>query len=226
MSDTDVLKVSILGKDSIHCGFHLIPYIAQTVLTTLPASTYVVVTDSHIAKLYLDSFVAEFNDTIGKFPSDSTKPRFLSHIVPPGETSKSREGKANIEDFLLLNRCTRDTVILALGGGVIGDLVGFVAATLYVYSTHLPMKASHITYCSMRGVRFCQIPTTLLAMVDSSVGGKTAIDTPHGKNLIGAFWQPEYIFIDAAFLETLPAREFSNGMAEVVKVRIPTRLSP
>lgn len=71
---------------------------------------------------------------------------------------------------------------------------------------------------SMRGVRFVQIPTTLLAMVDSSVGGKTAIDTPHGKNLIGAFWQPEYIFIDVAFLETLPAREFSNGMAEVVKV--------
>jgi len=71
----------------------------------------------------------------------------------------------------------------------------------------------------MRGVRFVQIPTTLLAMVDSSVGGKTAIDTPHGKNLIGAFWQPEYIFIDAAYLETLPAREFSNGMAEVVKVR-------
>lgn len=69
----------------------------------------------------------------------------------------------------------------------------------------------------MRGVRFVQIPTTLLAMVDSSVGGKTAIDTPHGKNLIGAFWQPEYIFVDAAFLETLPAREFSNGMAEVVK---------
>ena len=70
----------------------------------------------------------------------------------------------------------------------------------------------------MRGVRFVQIPTTLLAMVDSSVGGKTAIDTPLGKNLIGAFWQPEYIFIDAAFLETLPLREFSNGMAEVVKV--------
>jgi pentafunctional AROM polypeptide len=69
----------------------------------------------------------------------------------------------------------------------------------------------------MRGVRFVQIPTTLLAMVDSSVGGKTAIDTPHGKNLIGAFWQPEYIFIDAAFLETLPMREFSNGMAEIVK---------
>lgn len=71
----------------------------------------------------------------------------------------------------------------------------------------------------MRGVRFVQIPTTLLAMVDSCVGAKTAIDTLHGKNLIGAFWQPEYIFIDAAFLETLPSREFSNGMAEVVKAR-------
>src|SRR5260370_18721328 len=71
----------------------------------------------------------------------------------------------------------------------------------------------------MRGVRFVQIPTTLLAMVDSSVGGKTGIDTPHGKNLIGAFWQPEYVFIDASFLETLPKREFCNGMAEVVKVR-------
>ena len=77
----------------------------------------------------------------------------------------------------------------------------------------------------MRGVRFVQIPTTLLAMVDSSVGGKTAIDTPNGKNLIGAFWQPEYVFIDAAFLETLPVREFSNGMAEVVKVRNNYRLS-
>ncbi|RDB26638.1 Pentafunctional AROM polypeptide [Hypsizygus marmoreus] len=194
----DVFKVSILGKDSIHCGFHLIPYIARTVLTTLPSSTYVLVTDSNVARFYLPAFEQEFDTALAGL-SSSPKPRFLSHVIPPGETSKSREGKANVEDFLLLNRCTRDTVILALGGGVIGDLIGFVAATF------------------MRGVRFVQIPTTLLAMVDSSVGGKTAIDTPLGKNLIGAFWQPEYIFIDAAFLETLPSREFSNGMAEVVK---------
>ncbi|KAF8880512.1 Shikimate dehydrogenase [Infundibulicybe gibba] len=185
MAAIDLLKVSILGKESIHCGFHLIPYIAETVLNTLSSSTYVLITDTNVATFHLEAL--------------PTKPRFLYHVIAPGETSKSREGKANIEDFLLLNKCTRDTVILALGGGVIGDLVGFVAATF------------------MRGVRFVQIPTTLLAMVDSSVGGKTAIDTPHGKNLIGAFWQPEYIFIDAAFLETLPAREFSNGMAEVVK---------
>ncbi|KAI9057708.1 aromatic amino acid family biosynthesis-like protein [Trametes sanguinea] len=192
MADVDVRKVSILGKDSIHCGFHLIPYIVKTVIETLPSSTYVLVTDTNVGNLHVPAFQAEFDARKGES-------RFLTYVVAPGETSKSREGKAEIEDFLLLNKCTRDTVVLALGGGVIGDLVGFVAATF------------------MRGVRFVQIPTTLLAMVDSSVGGKTAIDTPHGKNLIGAFWQPEYIFIDAAFLETLPAREFSNGMAEVIK---------
>ncbi|KAJ3503558.1 hypothetical protein NLJ89_g8376 [Agrocybe chaxingu] len=194
--NTDVFKVSILGKESIHCGFHLIPYIARTVLSTLPSSTYILITDTNVANFHLKAFEQEFNAILDSSPSGN-KARFLSQVIPPGETSKSRDGKAHIEDFLLLNRCTRDSVIMALGGGVIGDLVGFVAATF------------------MRGVRFVQIPTTLLAMVDSSVGGKTAIDTPHGKNLIGAFWQPEYIFIDAAFLETLPSREFSNGMAEV-----------
>ncbi|KAL0570752.1 hypothetical protein V5O48_011218, partial [Marasmius crinis-equi] len=193
---TDVEKVSILGKNSIHCGFHLVPHIAHTVLSQLPSSTYVLITDTNIAKYHLSAFQDEFKAALVDQQSPA---RFLSHVIPPGEMSKSREGKARIEDFLLLNKCTRDTVVLALGGGVVGDLVGFVAATF------------------MRGVRFCQIPTTLLAMVDSSVGGKTAIDTPHGKNLIGSFWQPEFIFIDAAFLETLPTREFSNGMAEVVK---------
>ncbi|KAK7689594.1 hypothetical protein QCA50_007386 [Cerrena zonata] len=196
--EIDIRKVSILGKDSIHCGFHLVPYITKTVVETLPSSTYVLITDTNVGNLHLPSFESEFEARLSALASNP-KPRFLTYVVPPGETSKSREGKAEIEDFLLLNKCTRDTVILALGGGVIGDLIGFVAATF------------------MRGVRFVQIPTTLLAMVDSSVGGKTAIDTPHGKNLIGAFWQPEYIFIDAAFLESLPAREFSNGMAEVIK---------
>jgi pentafunctional AROM polypeptide len=94
-----------------------------------------------------------------------------------------------------------------MGGGVIGDMIGFVAATF------------------MRGVRFVQLPTTLLAMVDSSIGGKTAVDTPLGKNLVGAFWQPERVYIDLAFLETLPEREFINGMAEVIKVR-PLSCSP
>ena len=129
------------------------------------------------------------------------KPRLLSYEVPPGETSKSRETKAGIEDWLLSQNppCGRDIVIVALGGGVIGDLTGFVAATY------------------MRGVRYVQIPTTLLAMVDSSIGGKTAIDTNLGKNLIGAIWQPQRIYIDLEFLGTLSEREFINGMAEVIK---------
>jgi pentafunctional AROM polypeptide len=130
---TDVFKVSILGKESIHCGFHLIPYIARTVLSTLTSSTYVLITDTNVARFHLAAFEAVFNTAFSELPDDAAvKPRFLSHVIAPGETSKSREGKANIEDFLLLNRCTRDTVILALGGGVIGDLVGFVAATLCV----------------------------------------------------------------------------------------------
>ena len=121
---TDVQKVSILHKDSIHCGFHLIPYVVDVVLKTLLSSTYVLVTDAHVAALCLKFFEDEFKLNL---PQGR---RFLTHVIPPGETSKSREGKAEIEDFLLGQACTRDTVILALGGGVIGDLIGFVAATL------------------------------------------------------------------------------------------------
>ncbi|KAF8443895.1 aromatic amino acid family biosynthesis-like protein [Boletus edulis BED1] len=186
--------IPILGRHAIHCGFRLHQHIAHTLVTALPAAAYVLVTDTNIAPLYLDLFVAAFDTHIrDAYPDPSTAPRFITHVIPPGETSKSREGKAAIEDFLLAQKCTRNTVLLAFGGGVIGDLVGFVAANL-------------LTLPSMRGVRVVQIPTSLLAMVDSAIGGKTAIDTPLGKNLIGAFWQPEYIFIDLA-----------NGLAEIIK---------
>jgi pentafunctional AROM polypeptide len=127
---TDILKVSILGRESIHCGFHLVPYIVQTVISTLPSSTYVLITDNHVAKFHLASFQSEFSDQLSK---NSTSPsRFLHYVLTPGETSKCRETKADVENFLLLNKCTRDTVVLALGGGVIGDLIGFTAATLCV----------------------------------------------------------------------------------------------
>ncbi|KAE8538060.1 pentafunctional AROM polypeptide [Cryptococcus gattii VGV] len=195
-SSADVLKISILGNESIHVGFHLLPYIFETVVTTLPSSTYVLITDTNLSAIYLNDLKASFEEAEAQA---GNKARFLVYEVAPGEGAKSRKVKGEIEDWMLDNKCTRDTVILAFGGGVIGDLAGFVAATF------------------MRGVKFIQIPTTLLAMVDSSVGGKTAIDTPHGKNLIGAFWQPSYIFVDLAFLTTLPTREVSNGMAEVVK---------
>lgn len=186
-------------SSTIELGFHLVPHIVATVLTSLPSSTYVLVTDSNIAALHLDAFETEFRTFMGK-QGLAKPPRLLTKVIPPGETSKSRETKAMLEDWLLSQAVTRDAVVIAMGGGVIGDLVGFVSATF------------------MRGLKFVQVPTTLLAMVDSAVGGKTAIDTPHGKNLIGAFHQPNFIFIDVAFLQTLPEREWSNGMAEVVKV--------
>lgn len=192
-----VEKVSILGKKTIHVGYGIQDHIVNEILLTEHSSTYVIITDKNMAK------TAPYQKLCDDFESQlkvkKPESRLLTYIVPPGEDNKTRATKAAVEDFLLLQGCTRDTLILAVGGGVIGDMIGFVAATF------------------MRGVRFIQIPTTLLAMVDSSIGGKTAIDTPLGKNFIGAFHQPQYVFIDVSFLETLPSRQFINGMAEVVK---------
>lgn len=192
-------RVSVLGTDSVFLDFGLWRnFVVNDLLTGLPSSTYVLITDTNIGKIYVSSFRTRFDDASSQ---SEAKPRLLTYEVPPGETSKSRQTKADIEDWLLSQSppCGRDTVIIALGGGVIGDLTGFVAATY------------------MRGVRYVQVPTTLLAMVDSSIGGKTAIDTPLGKNLIGAIWQPRRIYIDLDFLGTLSQREFINGFAEVIK---------
>ncbi|CAG8975189.1 hypothetical protein HYALB_00004250 [Hymenoscyphus albidus] len=197
MASTNPTTISILGKEDIVVDFDIWRnYVAQDLLANLPSSTYVLITDTNISPIYVPAFQQQFESIASK--SDAL-PRLLTYEIPPGENSKGRETKADIEDWMLSQQCTRDTVIIALGGGVIGDMIGYVAATF------------------MRGVRFVQVPTTLLAMVDSSIGGKTAIDTPMGKNLIGAFWQPQRIYIDLRFLETLPVREFINGMAEVVK---------
>lgn len=120
-------------------------------------------------------------------------------ILPDGETHKNWESLNLIYDAMLASRCDRGTTIVALGGGVIGDLAGFAAATY------------------QRGVPFIQIPTTLLSQVDSSVGGKTGINHPRGKNMVGAFWQPRLVLADTDTLNTLPGRELSSGMAEVIK---------
>lgn len=187
-------KVKILGSDCIHVGYDLGDHIVSELLEHEKSSTYVIITDTNIVKKgYLDAYSKLFQS---RLPEGS---RLLSYVVPPGEANKTRATKAKIEDYLLSEGCTRDTVIVAIGGGVIGDMIGFVAATF------------------MRGVRFVQVPTTLLAMVDSSIGGKTAVDTPLGKNFIGSFWQPRYVFVDLNFLATLPEREFINGIAEVIK---------
>ncbi len=120
-------------------------------------------------------------------------------VVPPGESSKSLAGAEQLYDQMLENRIERSDLVLALGGGVVGDLAGFIAATV------------------LRGVGFVQMPTSLLAMVDSSVGVKTGINHPTGKNLIGAFYQPPLVMIDPDFLGTLPPRELQQGWAEVIK---------
>ena len=120
-------------------------------------------------------------------------------LVPPGEGSKRWEEYERVSEALLAAGVGRDGTVVAFGGGVTGDLAGFCAATL------------------RRGVRFVQVPTTLLAMVDSSVGGKTAINTKAGKNLVGAFWQPALVLADTEFLATLPERELRAGYAEVAK---------
>jgi len=123
----------------------------------------------------------------------------LDVILPDGEQYKTLEVLNRIFDALLAARCDRTTTILALGGGVIGDMAGFAAA------------------CYQRGVPFIQVPTTLLAMVDSSVGGKTGVNHPLGKNMIGAFYQPRAVIIDTNTLNTLPDREMSAGIAEIIK---------
>jgi 3-dehydroquinate synthase len=154
-----------------------------------------VVTDETVAPLYLERVLDSIAGSAGSIPRD----RCIAVAIPAGEQHKTREQWARVTDELLGARCGRDTTIVALGGGVVGDLAGFVAATY------------------MRGVPVVQCPTTLLAMVDASVGGKTGVDTPAGKNLVGAFHPPAAVVADPSVLATLPARELRAGLAEVLK---------
>ena len=125
-----------------------------------------------------------------------------SFVFTAGEARQCADTYMKLLTFLARNHLTRTDAIVALGGGVVGDLAGFAAAT------------------NLRGIRFVQVPTTLLAAVDSSVGGKTAIDLPEGKNLVGAFWQPSLVLCDTACLDTLPKATFRDGCAEVIKYGI------
>lgn len=157
-----------------------------------PARRVAIVTDETVGALHLAALERAL---------DKASPPFLRHSItmPPGEGSKSFAGLEHLTDALLAAQLTRQDLVVALGGGVIGDLAGFAAAIL------------------KRGVAFMQVPTTLLAMVDSSVGGKTAINVRAGKNLIGAFHQPVAVLADLALLATLPDRELRAGYAETVK---------
>ncbi|MGL4826873.1 MAG: 3-dehydroquinate synthase [Vibrionaceae bacterium] len=153
----------------------------------------VVVSNDTIAPLHADSLLSRIKDAGG---------HAKLFTIPDGEQHKTLQSFADINTFLLQNHYGRDTLLIAFGGGVIGDLVGFVAA------------------CYQRGIDYVQIPTTLLAQVDSSVGGKTAVNHPLGKNMIGAFYQPNAVLIDIDVLKTLPEREYLSGLAEVIKCAI------
>lgn len=156
----------------------------------IPGKRIAIVTNTTVAPLYLDQLTA----TLG-----AAGKQCIPIVLPDGEEEKNWANLMLIFDALLENKCDRKITLVALGGGVIGDMTGFAAATY------------------MRGVPFVQIPTTLLAQVDSSVGGKTAINHPLGKNMIGAFYQPQAVLADTATLSTLPDRELSAGLAEVIK---------
>lgn len=192
MTDTTAARVTVgLGERAydIHVGAHILSD-AGTLLKPLARGIVPVVTDSHVAALHLERFLAAL-------AREGLTARPV--ILAPGETSKSFAGLELLSGRLLDMGVDRGGLIVALGGGVIGDLTGFAAGVL------------------KRGVAFAQVPTTLLAQVDSSVGGKTAINAPQGKNLIGLFHQPRMVIADTALLSTLPRRELLAGYAEVVK---------
>lgn len=173
--------------------------IGENLLKTLDLNPYItgqqvlIVTNTIVAPLYLEGFEQHLKQQL---PSTS---QIVSCILPDGEEHKNLASINQIYDTLMSHHFNRDCTLIALGGGVIGDMTGFAAATY------------------MRGVDFIQVPTTLLSLVDSSVGGKTGINHRLGKNMIGAFWQPKLVVADITTLLTLPDRELSAGLAEVIK---------
>lgn len=183
--------VDIFGY-RVHVAPWLLDEVGRHVAQVAPAHTVVVVTDLHVAALQLPA-------VIGSLRHFLPQARVLFRAIAPGEQHKTRESWNALTDWMLEERCGRDTTVVALGGGVVGDLAGFVAATF------------------MRGVPVVQVPTSLLAMVDASVGGKVGVDTPAGKNLVGAFHQPHAVLIDPTVLQTLDLAHRRAGLAEVIK---------
>ena len=173
----------------IHIGADILTQ-PELFLDYLGQKRAAIVTNTTVGPLYLE----KFRTTLATHDVVS-----VPIVLPDGEEYKNWETLNLIFDALLTHRCERNTPIIALGGGVVGDLTGFAAATY------------------LRGVPFIQVPTTLLAQVDSSVGGKTGINHPLGKNMIGAFYQPQVVMADTSTLDTLPDRELRAGIAEGIK---------
>ena len=186
-----IVDVAGAAPYRIHIGAGLLDD-GALLADTLRGRHALLVSDSHVAPLYADRVEAALR---------ATRPglHLARHVVPAGEAEKTLATFGGVIDALAALGATRDACVFALGGGVVGDMAGFAAA------------------CWMRGIDCVQLPTTLLAMVDSSVGGKTAVDLPQGKNLVGAFHPPRAVVADTATLRTLPPRELRAGLAEVIK---------
>lgn len=168
----------------------LLSRIGEECAQVLVGKNVLLLTDSTVAALYAQTATASL---------EAAGFAVTPYVVSPGEASKSTATYLDVVSFLAAQRFTRSDAIVALGGGVVGDLGGFCAATY------------------LRGIGFVQVPTTLLACVDSSVGGKTAVNLPEGKNLLGAFYQPQLVLCDPTVLATLPRETYADGMAEVIK---------
>jgi 3-dehydroquinate synthase len=189
MSELETLTVE-LGERSypILIGSGLLG--AERILPHLPQKRAAIVTNTTVAALYLERLRRSL---------EASEVKVVPVVLPDGEEYKNWQTLNLVFDELLTHKCERDTALIALGGGVVGDITGFAAATF------------------LRGVPYIQVPTTLLAQVDSSVGGKTGINHPLGKNMVGAFYQPRLVLADTKTLDSLPDREFSAGLAEVIK---------
>lgn len=179
-------SISLAGYE-IYIARGSLSRVADIVRTAAPAHRYAIITDTNVGPIYAHQLGRELGD-------DATAFTFKA-----GEESKTRDVWSWLTDEMLERDMGRDSAIIALGGGVVGDVAGFVAATF------------------MRGIPYVQVPTTLLSMIDSSVGGKTGVDTPVGKNLVGAFHQPVAVVVDPRALLTLPERQLRAGLAEAIK---------
>ena len=184
------VHVSASREYDVLIGRGLLDSLGEVVRAATKAQTAVVIAGDRVFPLYGARAMASL-EAVGL--------RTLTYVIPHGEQHKTLETYGSLLRFLSENRLTRTDVLIALGGGVTGDLTGFAAATY------------------QRGIDFVQVPTTLLAAVDSSVGGKTAVDLPTGKNQVGAFWQPAAVLCDPELMKTLPEEELRCGIAEVVK---------